>query len=298
MRILKPLTVLIIFIAAGMAFFGGDRTENKAENGEPELYLYEGKENLRCLYYNEKDFVNIRNFEVKEVQGSIQGCILPHHLTASEMIHQVFQNAAGNKYETVVLIGPDHESIQKGKVFTTLEDWQTPMGILETDEEITAKLLSNSFVAESDEKLTLEHSISGIIPFVKYYFGDVKVVTLALTRQIKLEDLEILTDRLCESIDSEKTLFIASVDFSHYLDLENADRMDLISMDAIENRNIDKIMSFTNDNLDSPVSIAAILQLMNKLNADNTCLLNHSNTELITKTKMKETTSYLTYLFY
>jgi len=110
--------------------------------------------------------------------------------------------------------------------------------------------------------------------------------------------LEILTDRLCESIDSEKTLFIASVDFSHYLDLENADRMDLISMDAIENRNIDKIMSFTNDNLDSPVSIAAILQLMNKLNADNTCLLNHSNTELITKTKMKETTSYLTYLFY
>lgn len=298
MRILKPLTVLIIFIAAGLVFFAGAGIDSKAENSESGLNLYEGKENLQCLYYNEKDFVGIKSFEVKNLPGSIQGCILPHHLTASEMIHEVFQNVERNKYETVVLIGPDHESIQKGKVFTTLKNWQTPVGILETDAEITSRLLESSFVLESDEKLTVEHSISGIVPFVKYYLGDAKVVTLALTRQTRAEDLETLTDILCESIDREKTLFIASVDFSHYLDLENADRMDLISMDAIENRNIDKIMSFTNDNLDSPVSIAAILKIMDKLNADNTCLLNHSNTELITKTKMKETTSYLTYLFY
>lgn len=294
MRVLKPLIALIIFIAIGLTAFN----ENNAESYESNSYFYNGKENLQCLYYDEKNFVNIKNLEVKDVPGSIRGCILPHHLTADDMIHEVLQNVSTNKYETVVLMGPDHESLQKGKVLTTLKDWQTPMGILKTDGEITRKLLENSFVLENDEKLTMEHSISGIIPFIKYYLSDADIVSLALTKQTKTEDIDTLIDKLYENIDAEKTLFIASVDFSHYLDLENAGKMDLISMEAIENRNINKIMSFTNDNLDSPVSIAAILKMMNKLNAGNTHLLNHSNTELIVKTKMKETTSYLTYLFY
>lgn len=294
MRILKILTALIIFAGAiGLIAFNKNNEESYANS-----YFYNGKENLQCLYYDEKDFINIKNFEVKDGPGSIRGCIVPHHLTACDMIHEVFQNVRINKYETVVLMGPDHESIQMGKIFTTLKDWQTPMGILETDEEITRKLLENSFVLEDDEKLTIEHSISGIIPFVKYYLSGAKVVSLALTKQTKTEDIDALIEKLYENIDAEKTLFIASVDFSHYLDLENAGKMDLISMEAIENRNINKIMSFTNDNLDSPVSIAAILKMMDRLNAANTYLLNHSNTELIVKTKMDETTSYLTYLFY
>lgn len=295
MRILKSLTALIIFISAiGLIAYN----ENNPESHESNSYFYNGKENLQCLYYDEKDFVNIKKFEVKDGLGSIQGCVLPHHLTADDMIHEVFQNVSKDKYETVVLMGPDHESIRKGKIFTTLKDWQTPMGILETDGEITRKLLENSLVLEDDEKLTAEHSISGIVPFIKYYLGDAKLVPLAITKQTKMEDIDALIETLYENIDAEKTLFIASVDFSHYLDLNNADKMDLISMEAIESRNINKIMSFTNDNLDSPVSIAAILKMMNRLNACNTYLLNRSNTELIVKTKMKETTSYLTYLFY
>lgn len=295
MRILKSMIVLIIFLASiGFIAFN----ENNVESSESNSYFYNGKENLHCLYYDEKDFVNIKNFEVKDGLGSIQGCILPHHLTAVDMIHEVFQNVSRHKYEMVVLIGPDHESIQKGKIFTTLKDWQTPMGILETDREITSKLLENSFVLENDDKLTIEHSISGIVPFIKHYLDDAKVVSLALTKQTKLEDVDALIEDISENIDKEKTLFIASVDFSHYLDLESANEMDLISIDAIEKRNINKIMSFTNDNLDSPVSIATILKIMDKLNAENTFLLNRSNTELIVKTKNKETTSYLTYLFY
>lgn len=294
MRIIKPAAAVIIFLAV-MSLIG-DFKSTDAKSHEKDVYLYEGKENLQCLYYDERDFVNIKNFEVKDVKGSIRGCILPHHLIAADLIHEVFQNA-GSQYETVVLIGPDHESINKGKVFTTLKDWQTPMGILETDTKITGGLLKDSFVLTDDEKLTKEHSASGIIPYIKYYMGDVKVVTLVLTKQVKSEDMDKLIENLYESIDAGKTLFIAAVDFSHYLNLENAERMDSITMKAIEDRDIKKIMSFTNDNLDSPPSIAALLKMMNKLNAADTYLLNHSNSELVSKIKTNETTSYLTYLF-
>lgn len=298
MRIFKLSITVIIFIAAICLIFTSNADNATSYEEDIDSYSYNGNENLQCLYYNEKDFLNIKDFKIKEVSGSIQGCILPHHLTASDLIHEVFQNVSKNKYETVILIGPDHESIQKGKIFTSLKNWQTPMGILETDDEKVRELLKNSFVLENDEKLTLEHSTSSLIPFVKHYLADAKIITLVFTKQAKLQDVDKLIEVLYEIVDKEKTLFIASVDFSHYLNLEQAKKMDIISKEAIQNKDIKKIMSFTNDNLDSPVSIVTMLKMMDKLNVDNTYLLNHSNSELIMKMKIEETTSYLTYLFY
>jgi hypothetical protein len=198
----------------------------------------------------------------------------------------------------VVLIGPDHESTDKGKIFTTIRDWQTPTGIQETDSELTKELLKYSFVKEDDDKLTIEHSTSTIIPFINYYLKDVKVVTLVLTKQVEVEDVETLTDTLYENLNMEETLFIASIDFSHYLNLDDANKMDLISMEAIQNNDIDKIMSFTNDNLDSPISVVTMLKMMDKEGISEKTVLNHSNSQLILKKKIEETTSYITYLFY
>lgn len=266
-------------------------------NNDLQTYLYNGNKNIECLYYNDTDFINIKDYELKQDVGTIRGCIVPHHLLAKDLIHEVFQNLRKNKYKTVVLIGPDHESLDIGKIFTTLSDWQTPMGILKTDKETTNVLLNNSFIVENDEKLTKEHSTSGIIPFIKYYLGDAKVITLVITKQTKIEDIDKLVEDISHNINIDETLFIASVDFSHYLDLDRANHMDLESMDAIKNKNINRIMNFTNDNLDSPVSIITMLKIMDKICSNNSIVLNHSNSELIMKKKILETTSYVTYLF-
>lgn len=287
--------VFVLFIAVGSIFaYNKTNTAN-----ESETYFYNGNKNIECLYYNKTDFINVPDYIIKQDEGStIHGCIVPHHLVAKDLIHEVFQNVSKNKYKTVVLIGPDHESTDKGKIFTTLSDWQTPTGILETDRDVTRELLKNSFVIENNDKLTIEHSTSGIIPFLKYYFDDIKVVTLVLTKQVKLEDVNKLVDALNDNVNFDETLFIASVDFSHYLDLNGASKMDSISMEAIQNKNINKIMTFTNDNLDSPISIVTMLKMMDKAGIEGINVLNHSNSELILKMKIEETTSYITYLFY
>lgn len=285
--------ILIIALLSSIFIYKNDR----ANKNELKTYFYNGNKNIECLYYNTTDFINVKDYELKKDAGTIHGCIVPHHLLAKDLIHEVFQNINKDEYKTVVLIGPDHESVNKGKIFTTLSDYQTPMGILKTDNILTSKLLSNSFIIENDEKLTKEHSTSSIIPFIKYYLDDVEVITLVLTKQVTLKDIDILVEKLYENVDIEETLFVASVDFSHYLDLDNANKMDLISMDAIKNKDIKKIMTFTNDNLDSPVSVVTMLKLMDKANANGN-VLNHSNSELILKKKINETTSYITYLFY
>mgnify|MGYP001023267138 FL=1 len=119
-----------------------------------------------------------------------------------------------------------------------------------------------------------------------------------MTKKVKLADVEALTDALYDNINADETLFIASVDFSHYLTLEEADKMDLISIDAIQNKDIQKIMSFNNDNLDSPISIVTMLKMMDKTGTSKEFMLRNSNSELILKKKFDETTSYITYLFY
>ena len=272
--------------------------KNATDKNESETNLYNGRKNIECLYYNATDFINIPNYKANLDVGTIRGCIVPHHLVAKDLIHEVFQNASKVNYKTVVLIGPDHESIHKGKIFTTLSNWQTPTGILETDSELTKELLKNRFLEINDDKLTKEHSTSSIIPFINYYLKDVEVVTLVLTKQVKLSDVEILTETLFENINMDETLFITSVDFSHYLNLESANKVDLISMEAISNKDISKIMTFTNDNLDSPISVVTMLKMMDKLNTTESIVLNHSNSELIMKKKTEETTSYITYLFH
>ena len=285
---LVVILIMTIFIAIKLK--PSEQTEDYTGN------YYSGN-NIECLYYNPADFVTIKQFEPYRQGAVIRGSILPHHLLASDMIHEVFQNVKNQQYETVVLIGPDHESILMGKIFTTLKDWQTPMGVLKTDKEAVRSLLKNDFMMEDDAKMTREHSVSGIVPFVKYYLSDAKIVGLAMSKQTKLKDIEKLIDDLGNFVDIEKTLFIASVDFSHYLTLEQADRMDSITMDAIKNKDINKIMSFTNDNLDSPVSIVTMLGLMDKLYEADAHMLNHSNSELIVRQRMDETTSYITYIF-
>lgn len=285
---LVVILIMTIFIAIKLK--PSEQTEDYTGN------YYSGN-NIECLYYNPADFVTIKQFEPYRQGAVIRGSILPHHLLASDMIHEVFQNVKNQQYETIVLIGPDHESILMGKIFTTLKDWQTPMGVLKTDKEAVRSLLKNDFMMEDDAKMTREHSVSGIVPFIKYYLSDAEIIGLAMSKQTKLKDIEKLIDDLGNFVDIEKTLFIASVDFSHYLTLEQADRMDSITMDAIKNKDINKIMSFTNDNLDSPVSIVTMLGLMDKLYEADAHMLNHSNSELIVRQRMDETTSYITYIF-
>jgi len=312
------IIVLIIAVSLGSfkIFIAKDKGVNLSEklNMTNNIHLYNDKENLECLYYNDLDFINIKDFNFDEDYGTIRGIIVPHHLLAKDLINEAFQVAAKNgalekserqgsdgnyiKYKTIVVFGPDHESKDRGKVFTSISNWQSPMGILNSDKDLIRNLSKLDFVIENDEKMTVEHSISGLVPFIKHYFSDAKIVPLALTKQLTLENLNSLLYLLVENLDIETTLFISSVDFSHYLSLEEANKMDEVSIEAIINKDIEKIMKFTNDNMDSPNSIVAMLNTMELIEAEKVKIINKTNSQIILNKKIDETTSYVTFLFY
>ena len=93
-------------------------------------------------------------------------------------------------------------------------------------------------------------------------------------------------------------VLISSVDFSHYLSLAEADRMDSVTKEVLLNRDIDHLNIMNDDYLDSPASIIFLLTIMNQANVSEQTILNQSNSARILPGDSSCTTSYFTIAYF
>lgn len=257
---------------------------------------------LQCNFYNEQEFIKWDVGEEslpKESTSSIRGGIVPHHLIAGEMISTFFKILSREDPDIVIIIGPNHKGLGLREIHTGSWSWQTPFGILDGERDFVNSLV-NSHTADADFNLLEEdHSISGLIPYIKYYLPSCEVVPILLHGTLGFHRAKELGKNLMAKIEGEnmKGLIIASVDFSHYLTLEDALKMDEVSIDAIGKRDYTTIMNFNNDYMDSPPSIIALLSAMDTGGANEMEILDHGNSDLIMGSRSLETTSYFTIIF-
>ncbi len=275
---------------------------------------------LQCIHYSEKDFFksvtaaaantkaesagdsgvssdsadDIDNVE----SGRIAGGVVPHHLLAANMIADFFQMLSNEPPETIVVIAPNHRRIGLKGLHTSLLDWRTPFGMLEADRKLATGLIDELGSSENDSLMELEHSISGLVPYIKYYLPDTKIVPILLHGNYSAADSKKLGEHLAAAMqDNPEIMVIASIDFSHYLDTYTADRMDEITLKAIESRNTEAIIRMGNDNIDSPPSILSLLAAMDEIGASGPLVTGHSNSYAIAGGGADYTTSYFTMLF-
>lgn len=230
--------------------------------------------------------------------NKIKGGVVPHHLLADELIASFFNILSEEKPELVVILAPNHRNIGAYKVSTCYSSWETPFGLLQTDAGLAKTLVAEKTTGINRDIFEEDHSISALIPYIKYYMPQCKILPLLLHGDYSLDMSIQLGKRIAELIDGKEYVILASVDFSHYLTGEEADRMDEITLEAIKKRDLKKIRQMNNDNLDSPPSIITLLSAMDAVKAENITVIDHSNSDKIAGTKAKETTSYFTILFY
>ncbi len=261
---------------------------------------------LRCLYYNEKDFHNSviaakkaeKVIENKLGSSKAAGGIVPHHLLASDMIACFFEALAKSSPKTVVVIAPNHNRAGLTQIHVCKQSWSTAYGTLDADTTLTDRLINELGARQSTELMESDHSISALVPYIKYYLPDVKIVPILLhgdyssDASVKLG--ELLADEMSKTPD---ITIVASVDFSHYLDAKTAFKMDEKTLDAITSTNIQAISMMGNDNLDSPASIIALLTAMSKNGTPIPTILDHNISSNITGRGADYTTSYFTMLF-
>ncbi|KNY28114.1 AmmeMemoRadiSam system protein B [Pseudobacteroides cellulosolvens] len=272
------------------------------ERGVPEIGTKDTpiiKDMIRCIYYNDAEFMqSIRIANKQEsYKGDIVGGIVPHHLLACDLIASFFKTVSNGNYDCVVVIGPNHKREGNQMLNTALESWSTPFGVLEPDDNLIKRITGIKTSESKTRLLEVEHSVSSIVPYIKYYLPDAKIVPVILHGNYGMKKSIELGHKIYSSISQKKALVIASVDFSHYLTPEKADKMDEITLRALKSWDINAISQMTNDNMDSPPSIMTFLTVMKDAGTDGLRLLGHDNSARIAKTYSDSTTSYFTAVF-
>ncbi len=296
---LALIAALYIGICSGCGVYAADKQTISADY-------------IKCSSYEEKTFMasigaaSASKAEAGGISGGIpggiprgiSGGIIPHHLLASDMIAAFFKTLSEESPDVIVVIGPNHKRAGASKLYTSGLDWETPFGVLEADESITDFLINGKNAAESRDLMEEEYSVSALIPYIRYYMPQTKIVPILLSGNYSLKNSINLGEDLAAQFGDRKGIIVASVDFSHYLPLETAEEMDEITLRAITDNDLVQISKMGNDNLDSPPSIISLLAAMDMLGVKNLKILDHSNSDLIGKSFSKSTTSYFSIIYW
>lgn len=227
----------------------------------------------------------------------IYGGIVPHHLLPSDIIADFFNRLSSQGIKTIILIGPNHYEQGNFKALTSLYSWQTPFGNLDPNEMIIKDLIEDNLTSVDEKVLPADHAVSSIMPFIKYFLPEVKVVPILLSGFMSIDEVNLLSDRIKNYINDE-TIIIAAVDFSHFLPSTKAFEKDEVTFSAMKNFDYKKLLSLGNDYLDSPTSIIALLMVLQDLGKTNMELLHHTNSGEMQKNNYMETTSYFSIAYY
>lgn len=226
----------------------------------------------------------------------ISGGIVPHHLLAINLIEDFFRRLSSSQPETVILLGPNHTEKGDYNVLTSLNNWETANGTILADRTLINRLLEKDLAKQNEKIVTQDQAITAVLPMMKKYLPQTKIVPLLISRNLTQEESKILAGNI-SALSNTNDIVVASVDFSHYLSFSEAQEKDQTTFAAIKNFDFTAIAQMNNDYLDSPAAINVLLYAMQLKNAQNIELLNHSNSAIIGNYDRDRTTSYFTLLF-
>ena len=233
-----------------------------------------------------------------EPMPGARGILLPHHWVAGDLITTPLRDLAATQRVTrVILIGPNHVNAGGGAVLTSDLSWETPFGPAEADRQAVAALAAGGSVRLEPDVLTYEHSVAGIVPAVRRYLPEAKVVPLILRGGLSEADVQRLAAALAPLLD-EGTVIVVAVDFSHGLPASVARQRDGETLGVLRARDWSPLLRWGNEHLDSPASVAVLMETMSRLGAGRFELRANSDSGRVSGDSASPVTSYLAGYFH
>lgn len=232
---------------------------------------------------------NAKN-QTKNPESYVYGGIIPHHLIVKDKVAAFFEGIKNENYKTIILVGPNHFDSGKNNIMVSNAMWITPYGNIEPNSKLIKKL--NLEIEESP--FDSEHSISGLVSFVKYTFPNAKIVPIIVKLNTSKEELTQLAINIKNSVNVDETLFVSSVDFSHYQSSNTANFHDNRSDSIISSFDFDRIYDME---IDSPPSIYLLLKYLELNKLQKSELLFSTDSGTLMDKKYVETTSHNIFYF-
>lgn len=169
--------------------------------------------------------------------------VLPHNPLFSQRIDKILLSFL-RKIDKVIIFGPNHKDIGP-HIITNQNSIGEKMGI-QVDED----LIEN------------EHSIKVLEQVIKIHFPKAKIIPFVFRRGLDLDKILSFSKELKAVVNSfGRTLLIASVDFSHYLNEAEAQRNDQETLEIIKRRDYYHLNQLGSEHLDCASCLIVILEL-------------------------------------
>ena len=288
-RAVSGLIIICLLFLGGCGFH-----KNQASQSETAVNTTNSREKILRSYLMDKDFYE-RAFgtaENNEKIKNVKAGIFPHHLLASYLSADFFSSLA-NSPSVVVLLTPNHFNRGPANLLSTKTSWDTPYGLLNPEAELLSELEKNKILGFDDSTLSLEHAVSGTVPFIKRTFPQTKILPIIIKNRIYESALDRVVAELSRILP-EDSLILASVDFSHDVTSKVAEKQNKESWEAIKNFDYPKIKLIKSD---SWPSLYLILKMAELNKAQTVQLLADSNSGKVANKYDLPVTSYLTVYF-
>jgi len=151
----------------------------------------------------------------------IYGIVSPHagYIYSGAVAANGFFEVSAINFRNVIMVGPNHYGIGSGVATMKGGTWETPLGQVQVNPQITDEISKRSAIVDFDDFAhSRDHCLEVQIPFLqtikKQDFGIAPFI-------LRLQDIDTATD-LGNAIASacsgqiDRTLLVASSDFTHY----------------------------------------------------------------------------------
>ncbi|MEW6654001.1 MAG: AmmeMemoRadiSam system protein B [Bacteroidota bacterium] len=160
---------------------------------------------------------------------NIFGIISPHagYVYSGKTAAYGYKAIQNKSYTTVIVISPSHREYFPGISIYCGDAYKTPLGEVELDKEMIAKLTEDkSFIFAGMNGHREEHALEAQLPFLQTVLNNFLLVPIVMGDQRK-EFVLSLAEKL-SAVVSKETLIVASSDLSHFHTRKEADRLDSI----------------------------------------------------------------------
>ena len=170
--------------------------------------------------------------------GSLLGIVSPHAgymYSGPVAAHGYLALSRSGRPDVVFIMGPNHQGIGSPLALSEAEEWETPLGTVEVDREVSRLLMGAcDFLAPDEHAHRYEHSVEVQVPFLQRVFEGFSIVPIVMLLQ-NCEVAESLGRAMARVIEENglRAYIVASTDFTHYEPDDVAKRKDRLAIEKI-----------------------------------------------------------------
>ncbi|HCY74534.1 MAG TPA: AmmeMemoRadiSam system protein B [Ignavibacteriales bacterium] len=243
----------------------------------------------------------LQSTKAEEHFKKIFGLVSPHagYIYSGKTAAYAYNLLKDKEYKTVIIISPSHSEYFPGISIYDGDAYETPLGIVEIDNEMADNLLVDSkIIFRGIQGHRKEHALEVQIPFLQSVLKDFKIVPIVMGDQGRM-----FVDELAEKISkvvNDETLVVASSDMSHFYSSEEADRLDSVVEKRINDFDFENLLKDLDNHKCEACGgglIAAMMKAASLKNINKSFVIDRSDSGDVTGDK-SEVVGYLSAVVY